>query len=99
MVVAGIGEEFAYRGALTGLLTVVLGPSAACIVSAGLFGLGHFSQGWRGLVYSTGFALALQGVVFLSGGLLLAIVVHIVYDFGSVWLDRRLDQQGDATTG
>jgi membrane protease YdiL (CAAX protease family) len=88
-VVAGIAEEFAYRGVLTGLLTIPLGAGTASIVSAGVFGLGHFTQGWRGLVYSAGFGLALQGVVVLSGGLLLAIVVHVAYDLCAARLGRR----------
>ena len=101
-VVAAIVEEYACRGVLTGILTSVLGPGSAWILSAGLFGLGHFTQGWRGLVFSAGFGLALQAVVSLSGGLLLAIVAHMAYDLGASWLGRRLARRiehGSLTTG
>jgi membrane protease YdiL (CAAX protease family) len=98
-LVAGVGEEFAYRGVLTGLLSVTLGAPAGWVTSAVLFGLGHFTQGWRGFLYSAGYALALQGIVFLSGGLALAIVAHVAYDLGAVWLSGLKDRRDDEMAG
>lgn len=90
---AGIAEEFVYRGALTSVLSTYLGYWFAAFISALLFGLAHVAQGWRGFLGSAIFAMAFQGVVWLSGGLLLAMITHTVYDFGAVWLSRRLSTQ------
>lgn len=96
VIAAGITEEFAFRGVLTGLLTLWLGPAAAWLVSAGLFGVSHSLQGWRGLLGSAAFALALQGVVWLSGGLMLAILAHMAYDLGAVWLGSLLTRRQES---
>lgn len=93
MLAAGITEEFAYRGVLTGMLALWLEPWAAWVVSALAFGFSHCSQGWRGFLGGVAFAIALQGVVFLSGGLLLAIVAHMAYDFGAVWISGWTERQ------
>jgi membrane protease YdiL (CAAX protease family) len=89
-VVAGGVEEYAYRGVLTAILAGSLGFGAATVVSAGLFGLAHFGAGWRAAVFGVGFALAMQALVQLSGGLLLAVLAHAVYDLTAAWLGHRL---------
>jgi membrane protease YdiL (CAAX protease family) len=89
-LIAGIVEEYAYRGVLTAILAVPFGTIAASVASAVLFGLAHSTQGWRGFAFSAAFGLALQGLVFVSGGLALAIFVHVAYDVGATWLGRRL---------
>lgn len=92
-IVAALAEEFAYRGVLSALLTGTLGAQSAVVVSACLFGLAHLGQGWRGALASAGFALALQAVVSVSRGLLLAILAHLAYDLGAAWLGRRPSRQ------
>lgn len=87
---AAIGEEYAYRGVLFLLMDQSLPPSLAAFVSALAFGLAHFGQGWRGAIMSTVFGLGLQAIVILSGGLFLAMLAHLLYDLGVVWLGRRL---------
>ena len=89
-LVAGGVEEYAYRGVLTSILSGFLGFGAATVVSAGLFGLAHFAAGWRSAVFGVGFALAMQALVMLSGGLLLAVITHVVYDMIATWLGHRL---------
>ena len=93
---AAVGEELAYRGALTELLSPWLGAAAAVALSAALFGLAHLTQGWRGAVFSAAQALAFQGLVILSGGLALAIVAHLAYDLGAHLLGRRLARASDS---
>lgn len=87
---AAIGEEYAYRGVLFVLIGESLSPFFAALASALLFGLAHVGQGWRGATMSAGFGLGLQAIVVLSGGLSLAILAHLLYDLGVVWLGRRL---------
>jgi membrane protease YdiL (CAAX protease family) len=90
LTAASVGEEFAYRGVLTELCTGPFGAGWAVVASAGLFGLGHLAQGWRGAVASAAFAMALQVIVFISGGLALAMLAHFAYDIGAMWLGRRI---------
>jgi len=52
---------------------------ALCLcVSA--FALAHVVQGWRGILATAIIALLMHGVVYETGSLYLAIVVHAVYD-------------------
>ncbi|MEM7358382.1 MAG: CPBP family intramembrane glutamic endopeptidase [Pseudomonadota bacterium] len=89
-IYAGFIEEFAYRAVLTLLFAEAIGYWPAAIVSALLFGMAHLSSGLRALPASIFFALAMQLLVFVSGGLLLAVVVHIAYDLIAAWLGRRM---------
>ena len=90
-VYAGIVEEFAYRGVLTLLLASLLGYWPAALVSAVLFSLAHLSAGKRAVIFGIPFALAMQVLVWFSGGLVLAIIVHAAYDLVAAWLGHRLD--------
>lgn len=78
---AGITEECAYRGLTFRILTANHGsvPLALllCIVS---FGVAHMTQGWRGFVATSLIAALMHAVVFLTGSLYLAIVIHAAYD-------------------
>lgn len=82
MLAAAVGEELVYRGVLFTLLAGWLdgGPLPAALLAALVFGLGHLAQGWRGLVFSALMALAMQALVAVSGGLLLAMLAHLGYD-------------------
>ncbi len=91
---AGAVEEFAYRGVLTLILASLIGYWPAAVGSAVLFGLGHLSGGWRAVGSSVAFALTMQTIVYLSGGLLLAVLVHAVYDLLAAWLGYRIGHQG-----
>lgn len=90
VLIAGVVEEFAYRGVLTFLLAAHFGLLPAAAVSAVLFGLAHLSSGWRAASISVLFAAAMQWLVVWSGGLLAAILVHAVYDLIAAWLGHRL---------
>ncbi len=83
MLAAAIVEEFAYRGVLFALASRLFDSwIIPATLSAVVFGLTHAAQGWRGAALSGAFGLGFQGLVLWSGGLLLAIVVHLIYDVG-----------------
>ena len=90
---AGAIEEFAYRGVLTLVLASATGYWPAAVMSALAFGLGHASGGWRSAILAVLFALAMQSIVYISGGLLLAIVVHATYDLLVAWLGHKIHQR------
>jgi len=78
---AGIGEEITWRCVQTTLLTVLTGSFAAgAVLSAISFGLAHSIQGWKSAAIITVFALCFQAIVWFSGSLFVAMVVHVAYD-------------------
>jgi membrane protease YdiL (CAAX protease family) len=81
ITVASVGEELAFRGVLFSLFAMLTGsPILAAFLSAAVFGLVHFPQGWKsvGLVIVIG--LVKQALVVFTATLWVAIVVHFVYD-------------------
>jgi membrane protease YdiL (CAAX protease family) len=91
MLAAASIEEFAYRGTLFALATPFFESAAVpAALTAVVFGLTHAAQGWRGVVLSGLFGLGLQWLVVWSGGLLLAIAVHLTYDIGIQFAARRI---------
>jgi membrane protease YdiL (CAAX protease family) len=90
-LLAGFGEEVTWRGVQTALLYAITGSYlVAALASAVSFGLAHLLQGWRTAAAIVVFALAFQGVVWLSGSLYVAIAVHAAYDLTAGWQYARL---------
>lgn len=78
---AGVGEEVAYRAVLFAVLLRILGGAVpAALAGAVFFGLAHLVQGWKSVAIVAGAALVLQGLVWVTGGLAVAIAVHAIYD-------------------
>jgi len=78
---AGISEEITWRGVQPVVLAAALGSStAAVMISAIAFGIAHMTQGWRTAGVVCLFALGFQTLVWLSGSLYLAMLVHLAYD-------------------
>jgi membrane protease YdiL (CAAX protease family) len=78
---AGLTEECAYRGLAFRFLTANRSSVAlALMICVGAFGVAHMMQGWRGLLATSVFAVAMHGIVFLTESLYLAIVLHVAYD-------------------
>ena len=79
-VTAGVVEELLWRGYLIWYLSLVMPVWAAAAVSSLLFGLGHAYQGLKNVP-----SVFLLGAVFAwlylsTGSLLLAVVVHALFD-------------------
>ncbi len=80
-ILAGVGEEITWRGVQTALLYGLTGSLwIAALASAIAFALAHAIQGWRSVGVILLFALAFQSVVWLSGSLFVAMIVHVAYD-------------------
>lgn len=78
---AGLTEECAYRGLTFRILTANHGSvPLALVLCIVCFGLAHMTQGWRGFVATSVIASMMHAVVFLTGSLYLAIVIHAAYD-------------------
>ena len=78
---AGIGEEIAFRGVAFGVLRDLTGSTEFAIVMCVLaFAFAHMVQGWRGVLGTGVIALVMHLIVYASGGLYLAMAVHVAYD-------------------
>jgi len=80
---AGVCEEILYRGILMGALIPVVGLWPAVGLSSVIFGMGHFYQGFTGIVKTTAVGLVMALLTVFSGSLFIAIVFHAVIDLTS----------------
>jgi len=91
---AGVSEEITWRGVQPPLLAYVTGsPLAGALLSAILFGAAHAMQGWKSAAVIVIFAIAFQVLVWTSGSLILAMVVHAVYDITAGFTYSRLGRE------
>jgi membrane protease YdiL (CAAX protease family) len=100
---AGVCEEILYRGFamhyFSGSLSagIPVGTVGAWLASSLLFGLAHAYQGAEGIIRSTLGGLILGAIAILSGGLLLSIVLHVLFDLQMLWMYRPMtDDPGTA---
>lgn len=82
VVVASVAEEAAYRGVGMAILRDWLGNGvvAAAILSLA-FALAHAPQGGKSMLVIIPMALVMHVLVWVTGTLAIAIVVHALYDF------------------
>ncbi|HLT13223.1 MAG TPA: type II CAAX endopeptidase family protein [Marinobacter sp.] len=78
-VLAGVGEELLFRGAIQGWLFQHMGPWAAVMAAAVLFGLVHYVS-FTYFVMATGLGVVLGAAYQLSGSLAMVMIWHGVYD-------------------
>ena len=80
-IAAGIAEEAAYRGVGMSLLSEVLGNTwIAALMLATAFALAHLIQEWKSVPIIFLMALAMHALVAVTGTLVVAMVVHAVFD-------------------
>lgn len=83
-VLAGVGEELLFRGAVQGLALDYLPSWAAVLVAAVLFGAVHYVS-FTYFVMATGLGLVMGSAYQLSGSLTLVMVWHAVYDMIAIY--------------
>lgn len=79
-ITAGICEEILFRGFLLWLFALFMPWWAAGLAQAVLFGVGHAYQGPRGVMLTMFVGFFLTAVVWVSGSLWPAIVIHALMD-------------------
>lgn len=94
VLAAGVSEEVAYRGVGMAILTYTLGNAwIAALISAIAFAVAHSVQGWKSGVIIFLIAVVMHGLVALTGTLILAMAVHILYDLvAGVLISRDADR-------
>jgi len=99
---AGVCEETLYRGFamhyFSGSLSaaIPLGTVGAWLASSAFFGFAHAYQGTAGIIRSTVGGLVLGAITLLSGGLLLPIALHFLFDLQILWMYRPMVDEPDA---
>jgi len=87
-VLAGVGEELLFRGAVQGWLAWHLNDAVAIVLASMLFGLVHYLS-FTYFVMATGLGLVLGVTYWLTDSLLLVMVWHGVYDMIALFSLRR----------
>jgi membrane protease YdiL (CAAX protease family) len=82
VIVAAFCEEYMYRGVLYQLMLVHTEGKiwAAVLLSAVIFGFGHGTQGEKAIIQIIPFAIGFHILAIFSGGLLLPMIVHFIYN-------------------
>lgn len=89
-LIAGFGEEIAFRGFLLWYAAGMLGLPAAVLVSSLLFGAAHSYQKKIGMVFATIAGLVLALAYAWSGSLLLVMFMHASWNMASFAVGRML---------
>lgn len=91
-LVAGVGEEVAFRGYAIPLLAPVLGGAwPAAVFTSLVFGLLHAYQGAIGIVRTAVFGLVLAASFLITGSLWPAIAAHVMVDLVmGLWLGEKM---------
>ncbi|MDZ7748382.1 MAG: CPBP family intramembrane glutamic endopeptidase [Halofilum sp. (in: g-proteobacteria)] len=96
---AGLGEELLFRGVLQAWLVGLGGPWQGVSLAAVVFGLVHYLS-WAYFVLATVMGLYLGALYLVTGDLLLACLVHALYDWIALeyllWRWRREEQSAPA---
>ncbi|MEP1214478.1 MAG: CPBP family intramembrane glutamic endopeptidase [Marinobacter sp.] len=90
-ILAGVGEELLFRGAIQGWLAQHLDESLAIIVASLLFGLVHYLS-LTYFVLATGLGLVLGTAYAATDSLLLVMVWHGAYDMLALYCLRRFPE-------
>ncbi|MFT3844981.1 MAG: CPBP family intramembrane metalloprotease [Lacibacter sp.] len=86
VVIAAFCEEYIYRGVLFGIIAEMAKDYTsyvwivATLLSAVVFAFGHGTQGEKAILQIIPFAVGFQFLVWLSGGLLLPMIAHFIYN-------------------
>lgn len=83
-LIIGVTEEITWRGVQFALLLRLLGSwLPAALVGALMFGVVHVVQGLRWMYIAAAFAMVLQGLVWATGSLYLAMIIHAATDIAA----------------
>jgi len=94
-IVAGIAEEFVYRGVMAELAQRLIGVTIVTIILISIsFAAAHAMQGLRSMAAIFVIALACHALVWLAQSLIPVMAVHFAYDLTAGmliprWFERR----------
>ena len=90
VLVASVSEEAAYRGVGMQILWYMQGNAwIAATICAIAFAVAHWMQGFKSVLMIFGVALVMHALVAFTQTLVLAMIVHAIFDFIAGWMIRR----------
>jgi membrane protease YdiL (CAAX protease family) len=98
-VVAGCGEEVAFRGFLLWYCAAAVGAPAGLLATSLLFGAAHSYQRGIGMAFATLAGLVLGGFYLASGSLILAMWMHATWNVASFAAGRMVLGAGEGGEG
>jgi membrane protease YdiL (CAAX protease family) len=95
-IVAGIAEEFIYRGVMVELAQRLIGIAAVTMIVISIsFAAAHAMQGLRSMAAIFVIALGFHALVWIAQSLIPAIAVHFAYDLTAGLLIPRWFKAGE----
>jgi uncharacterized protein len=92
-ITVGICEEIIFRGFMQHyLINLGITELWSLVFISLIFGAGHFMQKIGGVITSTIFGLVMGYLYFITGSLLVPIIIHILYDAKAVYITRVLQK-------
>jgi membrane protease YdiL (CAAX protease family) len=81
-LIAAFCEEYIYRGVLFQIVQLLTGNSwiISAVICSVVFAFGHGTQGEKAILQIIPFAIGFHLIVYVSNGLLLAMIAHFVYN-------------------
>ena len=98
-IVAGCGEEIAFRGFLLWYCAAAVGAPAGLLATSLLFGAAHSYQRSIGMVFATVAGLVIGGFYLASGSLILAMWMHATWNLASFTAGRTVLGAGEGGEG
>ena len=87
VLIACINEEATYRGVAFSILWYSTESALIAVLLCSIaFALAHWVQGWKSMLVIFGIALVMHALVLYTQTLVLAMVVHAIYDFVAIYL-------------
>lgn len=87
VLIASISEEAVYRGVAFQILWYSLGSAlVSALICSAAFALAHWIQAWKSMLVIFGIAFVMHGLVYFTDTLVLAMIVHAIYDFIAIYL-------------
>lgn len=85
-ILAGVAEEYFFRGFLQVWLSGMLGPATGLILASLIFGACHLVTPFYG-IFAAILGLYLGGLMMFTGNLWPPVIIHALYDFVAlVWI-------------
>jgi membrane protease YdiL (CAAX protease family) len=94
---AGICEEIIYRGFLVFLVQSIfpgLPVWLMVFIPSAIFGIGHFYQGWKGILTTGAMGAVFMCVFLVTDSLFLCMALHFLMDFSSAFILSEEQTEG-----
>lgn len=93
-VAVAVGEEVVFRSFFVHYLMEMFNDVSfwvIVVIANVLFGAVHFQQGLSGVFNGFIFGMVMSFLWYVSGSLLLPIIIHFFFDWKLIWMSKRFE--------